>query len=134
MRRPAFRVARPIRDGAHSSPKLRARFTSLVAPCVMSNYSQVIDLCKRRNATSTAIVTCSAAWWRCYEATMNSDKKRTALGAEEATKRDPTALAHAVDLIFATCCLAGAPSVIADFSDEDKLVAIGEHDTAALFN
>jgi hypothetical protein len=39
-----------------------------------------------------------------------------------------------VDLIFGTCCLAGAPSVIADFSDEDTLNAIGEHDTAALFN
>jgi hypothetical protein len=65
---------------------------------------------------------------------MSSGKKRKALGAEEAAKRDPTALAHAVDLIFGTCCLAGAPSVIADFIDEDKLNAIGEHDTAALFN
>jgi hypothetical protein len=65
---------------------------------------------------------------------MHSDRKRIALGAEEAAKRDPTALAHAVDLIFGTCCLAGAPSVIADFIDEDKLNAIGEHDTAALFN
>jgi hypothetical protein len=65
---------------------------------------------------------------------MSNGSKRTALRAEEAAKRDPTALAHAVDLIFATCCLAGAPSVIADFSDEDKLNAIGEHDTAALFN
>src|SRR3984885_11703337 len=65
---------------------------------------------------------------------MSSDKKRKNMDAEEAAKRDPTALAHAVDLIFATCCLAGAPSVIADFSDEDKLNAIGEHDTAALFN
>ena len=46
---------------------------------------------------------------------MSNGSKRTALGAEEAEKRDPTALAHAVDLIFATCCLAGAPSVIADF-------------------
>jgi hypothetical protein len=63
---------------------------------------------------------------------MNSGKKRKALGAEEAAKRDPTALAHAVDLIFGTCCLAGAPSVIADFSDEDKLNAVGEHDTASL--
>ena len=65
---------------------------------------------------------------------MNSDKKRKGLGAEEAAERDPTALAHAVDLIFGTCCLAGAPSVIADFIDEDKFNAIGEHDTAALFN
>jgi hypothetical protein len=65
---------------------------------------------------------------------MNSGSKRKGLGAEAAANRDPTALAHAVDLIFGTCCLAGAPSVIADFSDEDKLNAIGEHDTAALFN
>ena len=56
---------------------------------------------------------------------MSTGKKRKALGAEEAAKRDPTALAHAVDLIFATCCLAGAPSVIADFSDEDKLNVTG---------
>src|ERR1035437_4801108 len=65
---------------------------------------------------------------------LSNGSKRTALGAEEAAKRDPTALPHAVDLIFGTCCLARAPSVIADFSDEDKLNAIGEHDTAALFN
>src|SRR6202162_5061138 len=65
---------------------------------------------------------------------MNSGRKRKDRGAEDAAERDPTALTHAVDLIFGTCCLAGAPSVIADFSDEDKLNAIGERDTAALFN
>ena len=65
---------------------------------------------------------------------MNSGRKRKDRGADETAERDPTALAHAVDLIFGTCCLAGAPSVIADFSDEDELNAIGEHDTAALFN
>lgn len=56
------------------------------------------------------------------------------MGAEEAANLDPTALAHAVDLIFGACCLAGAPSAIADYIDDDKLNAIGEHDTAALFN
>ena len=65
---------------------------------------------------------------------MNNSRRQKGLGADEAAQRDLTALAHAVDLIFGTCCLAGAPSVIADFSDEDKLNAIGEHDTAALFN
>jgi hypothetical protein len=62
---------------------------------------------------------------------MNSSGKQK--GAE-AAKRDPTALVHAVELIFRTCCLAGAPSAIADALDEDILNAIGEHDTAALFN
>jgi hypothetical protein len=65
---------------------------------------------------------------------MNSGRKRKGRGAAQVAERDPTALAHAVDLIFGACCLAGAPGVIADFSDEDKLNAIGEHDTAALFN
>ncbi|HEY6765595.1 MAG TPA: DUF3768 domain-containing protein, partial [Candidatus Sulfotelmatobacter sp.] len=66
---------------------------------------------------------------------MNSGRKRnTSLGAAQVAERDPTALAHAVELIFRTCCLAGAPSVIADILDEDELNAIGEHDTAALFN
>ena len=65
---------------------------------------------------------------------MNSGRKRNTSGAAQVAERDPTALAHAVDLIFGTCCLAGAPSVIADVLDEDELNAIGEHDTAALFN
>ncbi len=65
---------------------------------------------------------------------MSSSRKQSFLGTEEAANRDPTALAHAVDLVFGTCCLAGAPSVMADFTDEDKINAIGEHDTAALFN
>ena len=65
---------------------------------------------------------------------MNSGGKRNTSGAAQVAERDPTALAHAVDLIFRTCCLAGAPGVIADFLDEDKLNAVGERDTAALFN
>ena len=65
---------------------------------------------------------------------MNSSGKQKGLGAEEAAKRDPSALAHAVELIFRTCCLAGAPSAIADALDEDGINAIEEHDTAALFN
>jgi hypothetical protein len=65
---------------------------------------------------------------------MNSGRKQNVLGAAQVAERDPTVLAHAVDLIFGTCRLAGAPGVIAEFSDEDKRNAIGEHDTAALFN
>jgi hypothetical protein len=52
---------------------------------------------------------------------MNNGRKRNTSGAAQVAERDPTALAHAVDLIFGTCCLASAPGVIADFSDEDKL-------------
>jgi hypothetical protein len=65
---------------------------------------------------------------------MNSGRKRNTSGAAQVAERDPTALAHAVELIFRTCCLAGAPSVIADILDENELNAIGQHDTAALFN
>src|ERR1700730_4936427 len=98
MRGLGLKDARPILDDAPLSPKLRAKFISLVARCAMSSCLQAIDLCKRRNAISTAIVMCNAVWWRCYETTMNSGGKRKTLGAEEAAKRDPTALAHAVDL------------------------------------
>jgi hypothetical protein len=65
---------------------------------------------------------------------MNSGRKRNVLGATQVAERDPTALAHAVDLIFRTCCLAGAPSVIVDILDQDELNAIGQHNTAALFD
>jgi hypothetical protein len=43
---------------------------------------------------------------------MNSSRRRKGPGAAQAAERDPTVLAHAVELIFRTCCLAGAPSVI----------------------
>jgi hypothetical protein len=65
---------------------------------------------------------------------MASGGKGKPLGAVEAAKRDPTALAYAVDLTFRTCCLAGAPTAIADALDENGINAIEEHDTAALFN
>src|ERR1019366_1399921 len=78
-------------------------FTTREGHFETSSCWQGIDPSRQPNAISTAIVTSSAAWWQCYEAKMNSGRKRKDRGADETAERDPTALAHAVDLIFGPC-------------------------------
>jgi len=65
---------------------------------------------------------------------MTSRQSKSRPAAAQVAKRNPAALAHAVGLIYQTCCLAAAPELIGTTANPAMAKAIAKNDTAALYD